>query len=483
MKAISIYALTREQDMNCLQKMERQLSDRSYFLKMREWELSSMKALVEQLERHMENVHLLQIFYSFQIPRLGKEFDLLQIKEKQIVNIELKSGAVSDEAIRKQLLQNRYYLSVLGRNIRSYTYVSSLDRLVRLNNHDHIVEAKWEELCKDLEEESLEYKGNIEELFQAELYLISPLADPDRFLKKEYFLTSQQRDIERQILKKIRAKHTGYFGFTGLPGTGKTMLLYDIAMKLSSRRKNVCMIHCGEVGKKWKVLHDRLLRIDFVSDSQLEGELTEQICMDKYESILVDEAHLLSPERLQRLLEFGKRKPMIFSSDREEMISPEELDRSTIQIIEKLPQVMNFRLTNRIRTNAELSSFVQNMMHFTGRSQKGYPHVSVVYANDDVEAKKLIVCFGSMGYQHDRGESSEEVINSSSSEVNRLVVCLDTRYYYDADRYLRSRNRGVNGESEVRLLFRRLNLAKEELAVVVKENTEVYRVLLELISV
>lgn len=56
-----------------------------------------MKALVEQLERHMENVHLLQIFYSFQIPRLGKEFDLLQIKEKQIVNIELKSGAVSDE--------------------------------------------------------------------------------------------------------------------------------------------------------------------------------------------------------------------------------------------------------------------------------------------------------------------------------------------------------------------------------------------------
>ena len=135
---------------------------------------------------------------------------------------------------------------------------------------------------------------------------------------------------------------------------------------------------------------------------------------------------------------------------------------------------MNFRLTNRIRTNAELSSFVQNMMHFTGRSQKGYPHVSVVYANDDVEAKKLIVSFGSMGYQHDRGKSSE---------VNRLVVCLDTRYYYDADRYLRSRNRGVNGESEVRLLFHRLNLAKEELAVVVKENTEVYRILLELISV
>lgn len=39
------------------------------------------------------------------------------------MNIELKSGAVSDETIRKQLTQNRYYLSVLGRPIYSYTYI------------------------------------------------------------------------------------------------------------------------------------------------------------------------------------------------------------------------------------------------------------------------------------------------------------------------------------------------------------------------
>lgn len=86
-------------------------------------------------------------------------------------------------------------------------------------------------------------------------------------------------------------------------------------------------------------------------------------------------------------------------------------------------------------------------------------------------------------YEKKRAEVPEEQRNRTISEVLRylqehleeeisLVVCLDTRYYYDADRYLRSRNRGVNGESEVRLLFHRLNLAKEELAVVVKENTD-----------
>lgn len=103
-----------------------------------------MRALAAQLEMHMQEVYSLRFFYSFQIPRLGKEFDLLQIKDNHIVNIELKSGVVSDQAIRKQLIQNRYYLSVLGRPIQSYTYISSQNRLVRLTHHDHIVDADWE---------------------------------------------------------------------------------------------------------------------------------------------------------------------------------------------------------------------------------------------------------------------------------------------------------------------------------------------------
>ena len=147
MRSISIYALTRNQNKDSLSKLERQLSGREYFLKIREWELQSMKALVCQLESHMIKVCSLRFFYSYQIPKLGKEFDLLQIKDDQIINIELKSGAVSEEAIRKQLMQNRYYLSVLGRSIQSYTYISSQNRLVRLTNHDHIAEADWTELC------------------------------------------------------------------------------------------------------------------------------------------------------------------------------------------------------------------------------------------------------------------------------------------------------------------------------------------------
>ena len=112
-----------------------------------------------------------------------------------------------------------------------------------------------------MKRESPDYDGNIEELFRAELYLISPLREPERFLQKEYFLTAQQRDIERQILKGIRAKHSDYYWFSGLPGTGKTLLLYDIAMKLSGKQR-VCMIHCGESKKDWKREQERIMKKD-----------------------------------------------------------------------------------------------------------------------------------------------------------------------------------------------------------------------------
>ncbi len=535
MKAISIYTITRNQNTEHLQKLERQLSGRDTFLKIREWELGSMKALVSGLEKHMREVYALRFFYSFQIPRLGKEFDLLQIKEEQILNLELKSGPVSDEAIRKQLIQNRYYLAALGRPIRSYTYISSQNRLVRLTNHDRIVEADWEQLCRDLQQESDNYPGEIEDLFQAELYLISPLTEPERFLNKEYFLTYQQRDIERQILKKIRADRAGYFWFTGLPGTGKTLLLYDIAMKLSGRQR-VCMIHCGEAGKEWKILHERLRRVEYLAEDVIAERQMEEVLeisnetermkvpggndiqsaagnrenvklrkwegarkgwsgdgartgakikFEAYSAILVDEAHLLSPNTLKLLLEIGKTRPVIFSSNCEDMISPEELDLGAMKLLEKQPGIQTFHLTNRIRANAELSYFIQNMMHLPhGRGPRRYPHVEVVYANDEIEAANLLDDYIRQGYecgeydcrgkQDEASDSVVEIQSRHTREVERMVRRLDGRYYYDEMGYLRSTNR------DVRKLFYQLSEAKEELTLVVIGNEKLYGTLLNL---
>ena len=465
MKSVSIYALTRKQNLSNLSRLECHLSERDRPLKVRTWEINSMRALVDQLEKYMPEVYRLRLFYSFQILRLGKEFDLLQVKENQIVNIELKSGAVSEDAIRRQLIQNRYYLAILGKPVRSYTYISSQNRLVRLTNHDHIVEAEWEQLCAELQEKSADFSGDLEDLFQAEWYLISPLTQPERFLKKEYFLTAQQKDIERQILKSIRIKRGGYYHFSGLPGTGKTLLLYDIAMKLSGRQM-VCIIHCGASGQEWKRLHERLRRIVWVFDSQITAEMR----LDEYETVLVDEAHLLDKETLENIVEAAGKRPVIFTSDCEDQLSPEEVDQSVKLGIAKLPEIQTFRLTNRIRTNEEISSFVQNMMYIPDyKSGRRFPHVTVFYANDDQEAANLIQDAKKQGYQHLlESEVAEKAYDS-------VAIILDGNYFYDSKKYLRSKKRTV------RNLFHQLNSAKEKLMLIVKNNEQVYAILLGLL--
>ena len=465
MKSVSIYALTRKQNLSNLSRLECHLSERDRPLKVRAWEINSMRALVDQLEKYMPEVYRLRLFYSFQILRLGKEFDLLQVKKNQIVNIELKSGAVSEDAIRRQLIQNRYYLAILGRPVRSYTYISSQNRLVRLTNHDHIVEAEWEQLCAELQEKSADFSGGLEDLFQAEWYLISPLTQPERFLKKEYFLTAQQKDIERQILKSIRIKRGGYYHFSGLPGTGKTLLLYDIAMKLSGRQM-VCIIHCGASGQEWKRLHERLRRIVWVSDSQITAEMR----LDEYGTVLVDEAHLLDKETLENIVEAAGKRPVIFTSDCEDQLSPEEVDQSVKLGIAKLPEIQTFRLTNRIRTNEEISSFVQDMMHIPDYKRgRRFPHVTVFYANDDQEAANLIQDAKKQGYQHLlESEVAEKAYDS-------VAIILDGNYFYDSKKYLRSKKRTV------RNLFHQLNSAKEKLMLIVKDNELFYAMLLGLL--
>ncbi|MEE0028482.1 MAG: hypothetical protein U0J70_12900, partial [Atopobiaceae bacterium] len=61
--------------------------------------------------------------YSFRIPQVSSEFDLLKIAADAVVNVELKAVSVGEERIRRQLTRNRYYLGPLGKRTFTFTYV------------------------------------------------------------------------------------------------------------------------------------------------------------------------------------------------------------------------------------------------------------------------------------------------------------------------------------------------------------------------
>lgn len=471
---INIYSLTRLQDPDSIQKMERQMSRRKKPLSVKEWEVAGLQKLSTHLITRIPSFSSMQFYYSFVIPRIGKEFDLLRIGEDSVINLELKSGNVTTEAIKKQLIQNRYYLATLGKSVRSYTYVSEDDKLYRLSNGDNLVESEWERLCEDLEKQTDPYSGHIEDLFLESNYLISPLTDSDKFLNREYFLTYQQRDIRNHILQNLQKKQVMIQGFCGLPGTGKTLLLYDIAMSLSAKQK-VCVLHFGFFPKELAYLDSRLKRIDFYPCREISA-LPD---LENYSYILIDEGHQVSSELLDALLTISKEKdlPIIFAYDQEDAIAPEETDSILCKRLANEENFIEYRLTNRIRMNKELSVFIHRLMHLsTNIGWKDYPGVSVVYANDEEELKILLSDAAKEGYEY-----IVDASDATSKEYAKVVMIMDETFYYDGSGWLRSRE-NASHRYNVKNLFHGLNRAKDKLKLIIFKNESVLKNVLSILQ-
>ena len=494
MKPVNIYALTRLKDPELLSKLERQMSGRGRFMKIRGWEIEGLALFCERLMPCCKDVCAMTFYFSYTMSKLGKEFDLLRISDDRIVNIELKSGGVPDEAIRNQLIQNRYYLSTLGKPVYYYTFISSRDRLVRLSNSGKLVESNFEELGFLLDGQEGIFEGDIEDLFKEDKYLISPITDPGRFLRKEYFLTFQQRDIKKQILKNISAG--SWQGFTGLPGTGKTILLYDIAMNLSCKT-SVCIFHFGSHREELEQLNDRLKRIDFYyCDKDVFPDV-----LRSYSVIFIDEGHLMKEAAFLKISEYSRLwgAPVIISYDNVDCVSESERLGTGASLFEKLDDFRGYKLTNKIRLNSELSYFLRTLFSSSKIYKRDYPHVSVSYGNDLNEAMNLIRYYEkegfvfiwdkSLGTDHDRYESFPGEVNVrlesgmvTGKEFDRVVMLIDASFYYDEYGYLRNTESEKKAENaRIMNLFHGLSRAKKKIALVIMDNYElmerVYQIL------
>lgn len=429
----------------------------------KEWEIDGLRRLADRLSDAGAAYDSLHFYYSFQIPKLGKEFDLLQIGADRIVNIELKSEAVSDEKIRKQLLLNKHYLASLGKDVYSFTFISGTGRLVRLTGSEKLAEADFSEIKARLTPEKECCMEEIEQLFGEDKYLISPLEDPDKFLRRDYFLTSQQKDIKGKILRAISERKSLIQGFTGLPGTGKSLLLFDLAMWLSDRDRG-CVLHCGKVSEQMRRLDTLLKRIDFLCAGEVLAAEDFGPQLEGYSFLCVDEGHRLTEQELRRILDFSKSRkiPVILSYDCEDDIHVLERGNDISTVLAQEPEFMKYQLTNRIRTNARMSNFIRNLVHISGNQKKNvYDCVSVSYAENEAQRDIFTEDYLKKGYCCPDADNGKE--------YDKVVMVLDEAFYYSADGYLR-----CHREKAVSALFHGLNRAKTELALVVVNNGPVF---------
>lgn len=383
----------------------------------RHQEVLDISTLVGKLS--VSNDKLSGFVYGYVVPQLNKEFDLIKITERTCLNIELKGDDVERERIQRQLIQNRHYLKLLNKpNFLLYTYISSTGELIKLDDSNNLVECAVDELSRviNLMEDEAE-QIDLDSVFTPNNILVSPLNATERFLRGDYLLTEHQENIKKDILLYVCGITTDRFvGLTGGPGTGKTLLIYDIACELAKKQK-ILMVHSGILCEGHYKLDQKLNNIKIISAKELRLREIRDV-----DIVIVDEAHRLYTESLEKVERWVKRAKTtcLFSYDAGQMLSAAERSRNTAQRIDRLCLSHIFKLTNKIRTNKELALFITCLRDLSKyRDDYSFPNVRIFYEPQKNNAMRKVEELKQRGYTF---------ISYTPSKVNHEID-------YQSDRY------------------------------------------------
>lgn len=501
MRPVNLYLFTRPsfETTDDFSTYEQHFSEREQGQRYNDREYKSLKRLVNLLRRQKLDLTKFDgFYYSFTIPQIAKEFDLLKISDSHILNIELKSGELDEDRIKNQLIQNRHYLSSQGKSIIQFAYISGeinrADRFYTLTNENELKLSSLIELKNAIEMFSAFFDGKIEDLFRTKDFLVSPLDTPDKFLSGQYFLTDQQEEFKRSIIEGIESKNAEepYFcKITGKPGTGKTLLLYDIAKELS-KKYLTCIIHCGQVSVKHGQIEGKIENLELAS--------VKDFCQFEdfnpdFDAYILDEVQRIYPNQLNSIIEKVKtrKKICIFGYDKEQMLSKTEIDCDSPQVIENISNIKSYNLSGKIRTNLEISDFIRilidNKEKGARTKTKRFPNVSVIYANDFAEADDLICMLKEQNFQYISftpsstnkdglmyflPESNTNTHAVIGHEFDNVLMVLTYDFKYNENKCLIAREHPNPNYLFPKLFYQGITRAREKLAIIVVQNRKLF---------
>ena len=428
-------------------------------------------------------------YIGYEIPQIGKEFDLLRFGENYCVNIEIKSE-VDIIKIKDQLIKNKYYLNFLNKdfyyisfaydfNSGNY-YIYSLDSGNNLNtiSESRLIDIlSGQEVCCDL---------TVDDLFLPSNYLISPFNSTKRFLNCEYFLTQHQDEEKKKIIGRINNLNnnkTRFVCLTGAAGTGKTLLLYDIAYTLMRTGKKVLVVHCGNLNKGHDLLNNNGWKIISIKNllSNINGN----------DVILIDESQRIRLGQFNKFIEEVKKIKnisCIFSLDQLQTLSNSEISNHIIDKIRSIPDVFSVNLTKKIRTNKEMSDFIlaffDNLRNNIKIHNSG--NIELIYFIDISSAKNYInglsdewkvIQFTPSRYNkefHEEYKLSSSTTSHSviGQEFDNIVVIVDQYFTYNQDGKLSYKNKIYYNAPK--MLFQNMTRVRRKIKIVFINNDELF---------
>ncbi|ALX49807.1 hypothetical protein AOX59_15265 [Lentibacillus amyloliquefaciens] len=473
--------MKKPMDLNSLVSSYNSLSEETFNELLSFFDFDLRKDEIEQISMFIDNLEIEDKYFGYfylgyKIPQIDKEFDLLRFGENYILNVEIKSILKVDDA-KEQLIMNRYYLASLGKKIKSFTYVAEHNSLYQLDDNENFQQIQFDVFEKLLSSQKLEHHSNLDELFDPSDYLVSPFNDSERFNSGSYFLTKQQQEFKEAILK-------GSAKFTiieGLPGTGKTLLLYDLAKEFIEDY-NTVIIHTGTLNMgHLKLKHQYKWKIIPIKDCK-------EIEHIKPKFIFIDETQRMRPHQLDYLIRYVIANDVfcIFSIDPKQILSLQEWDYDNKSTLMTLEDIEEYKLSKKIRTNKELGAFIKGLFNLNYMKYcNNTDNISIHYFNDISQARGFAEGLEIEGWQvidytgeNWNGQLIEKMrlyrgLNAHGvlgQEFDKVLVLVGSTFYYREDGGLAVIRK--NHYDPERMFYQSVTRARKQIMLLIVNNPE-----------
>ena len=460
---------------------------------LKECEILSLFSLCQKLQESPHtNFYLFENFYiNYQIPQIGKEFDLLKFGKDKIINIELKSQQVEEDKLIKQLQRNFYYLSALQKTIHCYVFVENTNQIYQyISQKNSLEKVDTSKIIQELTEINPEtiHPNN---LFVPTNYLVSPFNNTESFICNQYFLTNQQEQICKEILQQIKQTKNLTFSIAGQAGTGKTLLTYHIAKKLRQEHQ-VVIVHCAKHNNGTHELTKQDWDIK-------EIKALDQVLQSQANVIIIDESQRLSLRQLENILKVQNQKTLIFAHDVHQRLNKANQAKQTVQRI--LDQAnKRYELNHKIRHNKEVAYFIKKLFNPNNKSDQdsrpdNFCNISLYCVNQIKEAEDCVSFLQQQGWKHiylstdlikqDPLDSVKFSSTTSShdaigQEWDNIVTTITSDFYYTENGKLSYKTKPYYNPLET--LFQALTRARKKLCMVIINNPDIFKKCAEIIS-
>lgn len=476
---------------NILKKEYTNFIGDDYELEVKKDELNVLKSLIEYIEKYKNvSFNLYNHFYlGYKIPQIGKEFDLLRFDNESVLNIEYKREVSDISILKEQLIKNKYYLQFLMKKMKLIGYIQKNNELYILNENNELQELPIGEFLDILNNNENCIEIDLNNVFKASNYLISPFNKTEQFMQDQYFLTIHQEEIMNKIINDIK-KGNKLFLIQGDAGTGKTLLTYHLAKELKRKNNEVALIHCAQINNgQLKLKNDYQWNIYPIKTFNL-------LFSKKFDILIIDEVQRIKIEQFKLIKKYVDDNDivLILSGDRKQILRSGE--GGIIDILER-ENLRRFSMTKKIRTNKELADFISAMLDLTKLNDKKLTkkNINIVYFNSYKEADEYIktkhnysfinytstlypekgqVGFERMDYNENTVGNPHRVIGQ---EFENVGVLIDKHFYYENNK-LKAYQMNNNVYSPRDMLYQAITRVIQTLEIIVVENIELFNTLI-----